>query len=232
MEPLYADTAAVPTEGHQGGVRVHRLRGSAEIRDHIENVAFVTHYEVLGALRLDRLTPTGWELYEYLTFRWLRRGVRIRYLLDPSVLKDASALAYARQISAAGAGVRIAAELKSNLLICDNRSAVFCTNSEDPEDGAVVTREPDLVTVVRDLFSQAWEQAGGLGQVAEESCCLTPADQELLALILKPGKDLARARELGVSLRTFHRRVADLYERLGVSSRTEAALVAREYISA
>ncbi|NUR05162.1 MAG: hypothetical protein HOY79_54280 [Streptomyces sp.] len=232
MEPLFEGATAVPTEDHQGDVRVHRLNGSAEICEHIENLAFVTHSEVLGALRLDRLTPPGRELYEYLTFRWLRRGVKIHYLFDASVLNDASALTYVRQISAAGAGVRIAAALKSNLLICDNRSALLCANSEEPEDGAVVTKEPDLVTVVRDLFSQAWEQAGGLGQVAEEPCCLTPADQELLTLILKPGKDRIRARELGVSLRTFHRRVADLYERLGVSSRTEAALVAREYIDA
>ncbi|GGU48153.1 hypothetical protein GCM10010211_10400 [Streptomyces albospinus] len=155
----------------------------------------------------------------------------IRYLFDSAALDDASTRAYIRQISAAGAEIRIAADLKSNLLICDNRSALLYTNPEDPEGGAVITKESDLV-VVRGLFSQAWEQATGLGQLTEERLRLAPADQELLALILKPGKDLARARELGVSLRTFHRRVADLYERLGVTSRTEAALIARQYISA
>ncbi|MEU9502464.1 hypothetical protein [Streptomyces sp. NPDC048196] len=202
------------------------------MREQIEDLAFATHHEVLAALRLDRLTPARLELHEYLTLRWIRRGVAIRYLFDSAALDDASTFAYLRQISVAGAEVRIAASLKSNLLICDNRSALLYTKPEDPEGGAMVTKESDLVAVVRGLFSQTWEQSTELGQLTKDRLCLAPADQELLILILKPGKDLARARELGVSLRTFHRRVADLYERLGVTSRTEAALVAREYISA
>ncbi|MFK8846530.1 hypothetical protein [Streptomyces sp. Ac-502] len=231
-EPLLNGIATAPRERRQEGVRIDRLSGTAEIREQIEDLAFATHRDVLAALRLDRLTPARFELHEYLTLRWIRRGVAIRYLLDSAALDDASIRAYVRQISAAGAEIRTAPGLQSNLLICDNRSALLYTNPEDPDDGAMVTTEADLVAVVRGLFSQAWKQATTLGQLAEVRLCLEPTDQQLINLILKPGKDLARARELGVSLRTFHRRVADLYERLGVTSRTEAALVAREYMRA
>ncbi|MFJ8249700.1 DNA-binding response regulator [Streptomyces sp. NPDC094466] len=53
-------------------------------------------------------------------------------------------------------------------------------------------------------------------------------ERRVLVSMCTVGKDEAGARELGVSVRTYRRHVADLMQTLGAASRAQAALLARE----
>lgn len=55
---------------------------------------------------------------------------------------------------------------------------------------------------------------------------VTDADLTLLAALARGGKDEIVARRLGVSTRTFRRRLLDLMQRLGVTSRFQIGATA------
>ncbi|MDT0406950.1 response regulator transcription factor, partial [Streptomyces edwardsiae] len=57
---------------------------------------------------------------------------------------------------------------------------------------------------------------------------LSPMERRVLVAMCTVGKDEAGARELGVSVRTYRRHVAELMQTLGAASRAQAALLARE----
>lgn len=57
---------------------------------------------------------------------------------------------------------------------------------------------------------------------------LSEMERRVLLAMCTVGKDEAGARELGVSVRTYRRHVADLMQLLGAASRAQAALLARE----
>ena len=50
----------------------------------------------------------------------------------------------------------------------------------------------------------------------------------MLRAMCSGGKDEAGARDLGVSVRTYRRYIADLMQLLGAGNRPQAALLARE----
>ncbi|MDH6121975.1 hypothetical protein [Kitasatospora sp. GAS204B] len=211
------------------GPQLARRYGPVEVRGQIEDLVFFTHHELLIAEHLDRVSPSYLEFHQYLVLRSLRRGLTTRFLLSMGSLEDALTLAFLRRIRAQGAQIRLVPELDRTLLICDGRAALTATDPRDPDSGAILTEEPGLVSGMSALFRLAWERAAEFDAVIERRDALPPEDLDLLALLLRPGKDASRARQAGVSLRTFHRRVADLYQRLGAGNRTEAALIARDH---
>jgi DNA-binding NarL/FixJ family response regulator len=71
------------------------------------------------------------------------------------------------------------------------------------------------------LFGATWTRAephGGTRPAAR--------DRTLLSLMSRGVADGCAARSLGISMRTYRRRVADLMERLGASSRFQAGVLA------
>ncbi len=211
-------------------VSSRRLSGATQVNGATERILSEARLDVWCAVRFERLGAEGFSLYSYLSSRCLRRGVRIRFLASKAALDDAHVAAFMRRVSADGATVRLADELDSHVLVADKRTALIADEPGDPERAAIETEEPGLVCNMAALYRLAWRQAVDFDVFIGDRLDLSPEDQQLLLLITGPGKDTTRARELGVSLRTFHRRVADLYERLGVTSRVEAALVARDLV--
>lgn len=89
-------------------------------------------------------------------------------------------------------------------------------------EGHLLVRAPALVALVRELFEQYWRGATPL---------LPPGDQVderrvILELLMLGTKDESVARQLGVSLRTVRRRIAELMDELGVSTRFQAGMEA------
>jgi hypothetical protein len=74
--------------------------------------------------------------------------------------------------------------------------------------GALVIRQPGAVATLVDLFERVWGHA-----------------TDLLATAVK---DEISARQMGVSLRTYRRYVAELLARLGAANRFQAAIVAKQ----
>ncbi|WP_442816546.1 helix-turn-helix domain-containing protein [Streptomyces sp. NBC_01304] len=57
---------------------------------------------------------------------------------------------------------------------------------------------------------------------------LSDTERQVLDILTRTDKDEAAAREMGVSLRTFRRYVADIMLRLGAANRFQAGLLAKE----
>ena len=91
-------------------------------------------------------------------------------------------------------------------------------------EGRILVRAPALVRLVTDLFERYWEKAVPLRS--------TPVGFgrneriEILEGLMLGAKDEALARQLGVSLRTVRRRVADLMDELGATTRFQAGMEA------
>jgi len=209
--------------------RLEVLNDAKSIRVHVEKVVLRTRYQALGCISPGEWTPEEFDSYHYLSLMCLRRGVALRLLVSRDSLDDAFVLSYLGRARKEGAHVRVTGSPSGALLLSDGWSAIVSNRGRGRTEQAVFVEERGVVAALSTLFHQAWEGASDLGAFVDRQVGLQEEDRQLLALIAGPGKDVGRARELGVSLRTFHRRVADLYERLGVANRAEATLAARDY---
>ncbi|MCH0542553.1 hypothetical protein I3F58_23945 [Streptomyces sp. MUM 203J] len=149
----------------------------------------------------------------------LERGVRLRVLYQHTARHSRDAQRYAQVVGDAGGEVRTLGGLFGGLLVFD-RSAAFLPVPDDPGSAAVV-REPSVVAYMAAVFGHAWHVAEpfapGYTEVTET--CLRDAIVRLLA---SGAKDEVIARRLGMSLRTCRRRVSQLMDELGASSRFQA----------
>jgi DNA-binding NarL/FixJ family response regulator len=93
----------------------------------------------------------------------------------------------------------------------------------------IATPSPALVDGVHSLFAAAWQAAAGLGScLRAEAPALTPQARAILRMLGAGLTDEAAARQLGTSLRTYQRRVAELMAALDAGSRFQAGVRASE----
>jgi DNA-binding NarL/FixJ family response regulator len=157
-------------------------------------------------------------------------GFTVRKLWSPLVLADEAQRAHLRQLDAAGAQVRISsAPLPRETIILDRRVAILAGPPSPLGREYTVTTSPVLVGGVYSLFTAAWEAATDLaaylrGEVPE----LAPEAREILRALGAGLTDEAAARQLGTSLRTYRRRVAELMAALEAGSRFQAGMRAGE----
>ncbi|MFI7277539.1 DNA-binding response regulator [Streptomyces sp. NPDC049879] len=156
-------------------------------------------------------------------------GLAVRKLHTARVLGRPEALAYLRTITADGGRVRIsAAPLGHEAIVLDRRVAILAGRVERGERRYGVVTDPDVVAGIGSLFDAAWESGTDLADVPDPADGPPPAlDEELrpvLALLGEGCTDEVAARRLGVSVRTYRRRVADLMAALGATSRFQAGL--------
>ncbi|MFB8139970.1 DNA-binding response regulator [Streptomyces parvus] len=94
---------------------------------------------------------------------------------------------------------------------------------------AALHRELRRVTRSRHVIDGLRAEHGGAGSGAGTAAPRPSGiERRVLVSMCTVGKDEAGARELGVSVRTYRRHVADLIQTLGAASRAQAALLARE----
>ncbi|MFH9297355.1 DNA-binding response regulator [Streptomyces sp. NPDC017520] len=101
--------------------------------------------------------------------------------------------------------------------------------------GALLAHRSGLVSSIVSLCERIWDQAaddpsraGDGPESGEGAFRPSGIERRVLVSMCTVGKDEAGARELGVSVRTYRRHVADLMQTLGAASRAQAALLARE----
>jgi hypothetical protein len=155
--------------------------------------------------------------------------VRIRKIFRSSVLLDsAAAQELARLRDDFGAQVRITTEELNETIVLDRRIVVLAGNLDAGERGYSVITQPETVQGVTSLFETAWRSATDLAVYdarVREIRQLAPA---VLDLLSQGVKDEAAARTLGLGVRTYRRRVAELMSALGAESRFQAGVRARE----
>lgn len=150
--------------------------------------------------------------------RALARGVEYRVIVEAGVLERPGFLDAAKEARAHGEDVRVLTDLPTRLFIADGSVALLPMTSHGPDqaDGALLLHPSGLLDLVVATFEQYWSNASPL---FVEDADVEPGDGELLTLLVLGLTDAAAAAQLGISQRTVQRRVSELSERAGVSSR-------------
>ncbi|HEX5532298.1 MAG TPA: helix-turn-helix domain-containing protein [Actinomycetales bacterium] len=127
----------------------------------------------------------------------------------------------------AGEQARVVPRLPGKVLMVDDRVAMLPARTGALVTDALLVVHPGaLLNLVGDVFESAWERAMPL-RVSGGSVGGDNSDEQLMLNLLASGlTDDAIARHLDVSVRTVHRRVQELYARLGARTRFQAGLQA------
>jgi hypothetical protein len=155
---------------------------------------------------------------------------QVRKLLSPAALADEYSRAHLRELVDRGALVRIAsAALPHETIVIDRRLAILAGLNGPGGREYTLTTAPNLVGGVYALFDAAWDAATDLKAFLRgEQPQLDTASRTVLRALGSGATDEKAARELGMSLRTYRRRVAELLTTLDAGSRFQAGIRAGE----
>jgi DNA-binding NarL/FixJ family response regulator len=158
--------------------------------------------------------------------------LRVRKLYNPAVLADEESERHVLRLVEGGVEVRICTtRLPQETIILDRRVAVLA--GPRPATGPrayTVVRSPEVVKSVRSLYRAAWNASTELAEFRRtRPPALGEESREILRLMAGGHKDEAAARRLGMSLRTYRRRVAEILALLDAGSRFQAGLRAHEF---
>ncbi|MCX5388055.1 DNA-binding response regulator [Streptomyces sp. NBC_00083] len=157
-------------------------------------------------------------------------GPVLHKLYTPQALPDAHAERRLARMAATGADIRIcAAPLAQETIILDRRTAILAGTPAVGTRTYTVIRSPDVVAGLRSLVRAAWATSPDLDEhLRRRPAELGEEARRILRMLGAGHTDESAARLLGMSLRTYRRRVADLMDALGATSRFQAGARARE----
>ncbi|MFI6084943.1 DNA-binding response regulator [Streptomyces sp. NPDC051217] len=162
-----------------------------------------------------------------------RGRLTIRKLLSPVALADEEARAHLREVRSQGALVRISGSRLPHETILIDRRVMILAGRETPASPTgreyTVTTSETLVEGVHSMFRAVWDSAVDLDTYLRGDVPHLDAEGRAILDALASGlTDEASAKRLGVSLRTYRRRVAELMAELEAGSRFQAGLRAGE----
>ncbi|MDL4774669.1 helix-turn-helix transcriptional regulator [Actinomadura xylanilytica] len=151
-------------------------------------------------------------------------------LYTPAALADEESERHLLELSRHGARVRICGTaLPHETIIVDRRVAILAGPQVAGVREFTVVRSKGVVDSVRSLYWATWEAATDLAEYRRHRPpALSGESREILRLLGGGFKDEAAARRLGLSLRTYRRRVAEILTLLDAASRFQAGLRAHE----
>lgn len=179
---------------------------------------------------------TASEDLEPLQSRLRARGVLIRGIYDADSLSYAGDIDHLRRVTrpdetgSPPEQARVVSKLPIKLALFDRRTALVPLTGPlngDTVDAGLVVHRSALLDALLDLFNTYWQR--GTNATFEEGQAATgrlvPDEDPIVTLLGAGLKDETIARELGVSTHTVRRRISDIKNRLGVTTRFQAGLV-------
>lgn len=157
-----------------------------------------------------------------------RSGVRVRKLYRPGVLLNPSTAQHLETLRQAGANIRITQDDLNETIILDRKTAILAGDLSTGRRSYSVISRPEVVQGVASLFEAAWRGSVALAVYDAQLAELRGLAPRVLELLASGGKDESAARALGLGVRTYRRRVAELMAALGAESRFQAGVRARE----
>lgn len=157
-------------------------------------------------------------------------GFTCRKLLSPVALADEQARAHLREVQRNGTLVRISGSpLPHETIVIDQRVMILAGRRTPGGREYTVTTSQVLVDGVHSLFRAVWDSAVELDAYLRDDVPHLDADSRVVLEALGSGlTDETAARRLGISLRTYRRRVAELMTSLEADSRFQAGMRAAE----
>jgi DNA-binding NarL/FixJ family response regulator len=213
-----------------GDGQVITLRGEAELFARAGHL-FAAREEFVCAATDMRTWSTqgGRDMKAAQAAATIATGVQMRKLYNPAAVADPTDAAHLRDIAAAGVRVRICpTTLAHETIIIDRRVAIVAGAQVTGVREYSVIMAPDVVAGVRSLFLATWAGATDLADYLPSAAPVVDEQGLAILRLLSAGqKDEAAARSMGVSVRTYRRRVAELMALLGAESRFQAGERAR-----
>lgn len=156
----------------------------------------------------------------------LNRGVRFRGIYERQALEMHDLRADLEMGLSLGEEARVVAVAPTKMILADSHLGLIPLHStETTLDSAVIVHRSALLDSLGALFARLWEDAVPLslpGQPASNEISI--GDARLLALLATGLPDRSIAKQLGLSYRTFQRRLHRLMDELGAQTRFQAGL--------
>ncbi|MGV9690028.1 LuxR family transcriptional regulator [Streptomyces sp. NPDC003444] len=159
----------------------------------------------------------------------LERGVKQRVVYSRDALGTPGYPETIERFVAAGEKARVLPSLPVKLIIIDDAYAMvsFSIKETTMHDVMVVVQPSGLFTALVALFEQSWELALPFYDQNLQPQGILPIERRLLSLLSAGVPDEVIARGVGISRRTFFRRIEVLMARLGAKTRFQLALQAQ-----
>jgi DNA-binding CsgD family transcriptional regulator len=157
----------------------------------------------------------------------VRPGLRYRAVYPDTARTAPTLCRHLGNLSVAGVAVRTMPQVPMNALIIDDAVAVL---PADTRAGSVaVLRLQSVVTTATELFERIWPDAVPLADSdLPVDTDLSLREREMLRLLALGATDEVAAAQLGISVRTVRRMVAQIMHRLGARSRFQAGVKAAD----
>ncbi|QIY93333.1 DNA-binding response regulator [Streptomyces sp. S1D4-11] len=157
-------------------------------------------------------------------------GLTVRKLYSAAVLADEDQRLHLLELRTVGAQVRICATgLPHETIISDRKAMILAGAKVRGERDFTATTSSTLIDAVCAMFDAAWEGAVDLEDYLSQDLPVIDEDGRALLRMLTTGlTDEAAARRMGLSLRTYRRRVAEMMRLLEAESRFQAGVRAGE----
>jgi sugar-specific transcriptional regulator TrmB len=155
--------------------------------------------------------------------RAIERGVRFRIVVETPLLERPGFVADIRASTPLGVAVRVLPSLPTRLLITDDEMALLPMRShgEERASGALLLHPSGLLDLVIASFEEFWARGTEFGVDGDLPGDHDVVDRDLLKLLMLGVTDAAAGAQLGISLRTVQRRVSELIETAGVTTRIQ-----------
>jgi DNA-binding NarL/FixJ family response regulator len=209
--------------------QVFSVRGDAELIARAGHLFASARTEFLCAAR-DLRTWSQPEPRAAIANRMRAPDFTSRKLLSPVALVEEEDRAHLRLVRSKGALVRISGSRLPHETILIDRRVMILAGQETPTGREyTVTTSQNLIDGVHSLFQAIWDTAADLDTYLRGDVPDLDPDGRLILQALGSGlTDASAAKRLGISLRTYRRRVADLMTKLDAGSRFQAGLRAGE----
>ncbi len=164
--------------------------------------------------------------------RALLRGVRYRVIVESAELERPGFLQGARESAPVGEEIRVLPTLPTRMVIADDTMALLPMRSQGEHGfGALLIHPSGLLDLVMAIFEEYWRAATQF-LASPETSTSADVDRDLLKLLLLGLTDAAAAAQLGISVRTVQRRIAELMGRANVTTRIQlgAEAVRRSWV--
>lgn len=153
-------------------------------------------------------------------------GMVVRKLYTPAVLADEEQRLHLFDVAAAGGQVRVrAATLPHETIIVDRRVMILAGRNGARGREFTITTAPALVGGVHALMCATWDAGTPVADYLRRETEGLDADSLAVLRALAAGlTDAVGARRVGMSVRTYRRRVAELMTALEADSRFQAGV--------
>jgi hypothetical protein len=210
----------------QAGEVIEVLSGTAAIQRCFEEIQRLAVEDLIGFCQPPYVVPGDQNETE---LAMLERGVQYRSVYERTALEmDGAPVEVARYI-AAGEQARVINKVPIKLAVVDRRYALVPIASGRPgaDAAAVLIHGSSMLDALVALFEELWAKATPL-QLTEagvvEATSTGPfsvEDARLISLLLAGLPDKAVASHLGISLRSLQRKVKQLMDSTGVTTRMQ-----------